>query len=281
MEKNVCAESGRYVLCLNVHHTEDFPGRDFDKRSLAALSEAVMKDIDPEDTLSEVFDMSIDNECITFVQRTSVYEDWVFTEARVLGAMFQTAMLARGIPITGFLSFLDDVGPMNDVSASEGKRGTRGGAEAGDLNEPLLGIYVLPSAWKPYEGQRPGTVALYAAYGNWRIKRGEQLLLNPFLELEGAFEADCHGEMGVPYAQWCEPFFPNELLALKFVCDYVETADAKKEGPSQAVADFRATVDFYKDVLPAGVFDWARAATSSPKWGGLRDGRGPLVPRLG
>lgn len=281
MEKNVCAESGRYVLCLKVHHTEDFPGRDFDKRSLAALSEAVMKDVDPEDSWSEVFDMCVDNDCITFVQRTSVYEDWVFTEARVRGAMFQTAMLARGIPITGFLSFRDEVGAMCDVSSSEGQWGAKVGVEAGDLNEPLLGIYVLPSAWKPYEGQRPGTVALYAAYGNWRIERGEQLLLNPFLELEGAFDADCHGEMGVPYARWCEPWFSNELHALKFVCDYVEAADKNEVSQGRLASGLRGAMGFYMDVLPVEVFEWVRTATSSPKWGELRNGQGPLVHRLG
>jgi hypothetical protein len=281
MEKNVCAESGRYVLCLKVHHIEDFLGRDFDERSLAAISEAVMKGIDPEDTWAEVFDMSVDNDCITFVQRSREYEDWVFTEARVLGAMVQTAMLARGMPVTGFLSFDDEPASMSEASSSKVQRAATGGADAGAINEPSLGIYVLPSAWKPYERQRAGTVALYAAYGNWRIERGEQLLLNPFLELEGAFEADCHGEIDGPYAQWCEPFFPNELLALKFVCDYVEAADKNEVSQGRLASGLRGAMEFYKDVLPVEVFEWARTATSSPKWGELRNGRGPRVHRLG
>jgi hypothetical protein len=272
MVKSACLESGRYVLSLEVPHIDEFVGGDLVERRLATMSKAVMKDIDLAGKLAQAFDMRVRSDGITFVQRSSGYEDSVFTEAMALGSMFQTAMLAKGVPIKGVLSFRTGIAEQNDKPLFHALQGERDEAEVAAFSEPQLGIYILPSAWRPYEHQRPGTVALYAGFGNWRVDKNEKLLLNPFMELEDALVADSLGEIEVPYAKWCAPWFPNELLALKFVCDYVEAADLNKEDQSQVAADFRAALDFYKDVLPAGVFEWARAAASSPKWGRLPAG---------
>lgn len=128
------------------------------------------------------------------------------------------ALLSIGIPARGAISF----GEFEVRLDASGRHQVYFGkalveAYKAEQKEKWIGITILPSAWQPFEAEKPGTISAFAAEKVWLKRDDDVLLLNPFVKMRGWCTQDLYVEDNRPYSQWNAPEFPNDILRFKFL----------------------------------------------------------------
>jgi hypothetical protein len=195
----------------------------------------------------------------TFIlyQDLNGYASAYFLDVYAIGGMILSALLAKGIPARGAISF----GEFEVRHDSSGKHQVFFGralveAYRAEQREHWIGITILKSAWSPYEQQNPGNIAAFEKEGVWIRRHDDVLALNPFNRLRTLYWDDLIGEIEKPYLEWNVPEFPNDILGFKFLREQA-TAYALNGDFSGAIAiKYHATIAFLKQVLGPEIYEW-------------------------
>lgn len=203
------------------------------------------------------------SDTFVYYQESKGYGDWAFLDIYAIGGMVLSALLAAGIPARGSISF-GEFEVKVDGSGRHLLYFGRAMVEAykAEQREKWIGITVLPSAWKPYDAEKPGIIDQFASDGVWLRREDDVLLLNPFIKLRswGAL-ATVPGEVKKPYSMHDAPEFPNDIRGLRFLRETAATYAARNDFHSAAAAKYHVTIAFLKKVLGAELYDWAEQAS--------------------
>lgn len=199
-----------------------------------------------------------------FYQELNGYDNKAFLDAYAIGAMLLSALLAKGIPARGTITFGEFEVKPDSTDRHQlyfGKALIE--AYQSEKKENWIGITIQPSAWQPYEQNNPGVITAFQNEGVWRMRDDGVLLLNPFVKLRAWYEADLLGEITFPYLQWDEPEFPNDLLGFKFIHTEAKRYEENGDFTGRVAGKYFSTVAFLQNVLGAERYEWASNLATS------------------
>lgn len=201
-----------------------------------------------------------------FYQDPKGYGDWAFGDVYAIGGMVLSALLAKGIPARGAISF----GEFEVCGDESGKHQVYFGralieAYRAEQKEHWVGITILKSAWLPFEANNPGNVSAFENDRVWLMRNDGVLLLNPFIKLRGWHLYDLIGEIDKPYMEWDAPEFPNDILGFKFLRDQAAAFGAAGDFSSKVAIKYHSTIAFLKEVLGEELYEWGTRISKTPE----------------
>lgn len=252
---------GRYLLYLDILGFKDLVETKPTKEIYDVIDSALSA-FGRWEELNGQFKTIYFSDTFIFYQDPKGYGDWAFLDVYAIGSMVLSALLAAGIAARGAISF----GEFEVQLDSSGRHQVYFGkalieACKAELQEKWIGVTILPSAWKPYEAANPGLIDIFAREKVWLRRADGVLLLNPLAKLRDGYNLAIFGESEKPYSNWYAPEFPNDILALKFIREKAESFAAIQDFTSPVAVKYHTTLQFLKDVLGDGCYEWGYEAS--------------------
>lgn len=256
MDCNTDLRKGRYVLYLDILGFSNL----IESRDAEEVYETInnaLAAFEQWEELNQFFRTIYFSDTFIFYQDSKGYSSGAFLDVYAIGGMVLSALLAKGIPARGAISF----GEFEVRSDDSGKHQVYFGralieAYRAEQRESWIGISILKSAWLPYEKENPGNIAAFENERVWLMRNDGVLLLNPFIKLRGWYIPDLLGEIDTPYLQWDAPEFPNEILGFKFLRDQAAAYAASGEFSGRIAIKYHSTIAFLKQVFGEELYDW-------------------------
>ena len=247
---------GRYVLLLDILGFSELVESKGAEEIYGVINEA-LRAFGRWEELNKLFRTIYFSDTFVFYQDPKGYGDWAFLDVYAIGGMVLSALLAKGIPARGAISF----GEFEVRADNSGKHQVYFGralieAYRAEQRENWIGITILNSAWSLYENSKPGTIAAFESEHVWIKRSDDVLLLNPFVKLRGWYTYDLIGEVEKPYLRWNAPEFPNDILGFKFLRDQAAAYASVGDFSGKVAIKYHATIAFLKQVLGAEIYDW-------------------------
>lgn len=256
-------KQGRYLLYLDIlGFSELVKSRDIE--DVYSTINQALETFKRWEDLNNQFKTIYFSDTFLFYQDPRGYGDWAFLDSYAIGGMLLSALLAKGIPARGAITF----GEFEVRLDSSGDHQLYFGqalidAYLAEKRENWIGISILESAWRPFEAHNPGNIDILASERVWIRRHDNVLLLNPFVKLRSWYEDDLIGEISTPYLGWDAPEFPNDILGFKFLRD--RAADYVKNGDfsSKIALKYHGTLAFLKQVLGDDIYEWGARISHS------------------
>lgn len=252
--------NGRYLLLLDILGFSQLVETQGHQEVYATIERA-LEPFRVWERLNGQFRTIYFSDTFVYYQESKGFHQSLFLDIYAIGGMVLSALLAAGIPARGAISFGEF-----EVKADSSKRHLlyfgRAMIEAhrAEQREKWIGITVLPSAWKPFEESRPGSVDTFAQGGAWLRRDDEVLLLNPFVKLRSWSELIwLPGEVQKPYSKH-DSGMATDLMGLKFLRDTAQDFADRNDFLSSEAVKYHATLVFLKKVLGARLYAWAEEA---------------------
>lgn len=260
MNQNGSLDQGRYLLFLDILGFSQLVETKSTQEIYAVIDDA-LKAFGRWEELNGLFKTIYFSDTFVFYQEPKGYGSWAFLDVYAIGGMVLSALLAKGIPARGAISF----GEFEVNLDASGRHQVYFGkalieAYKAEQREKWIGITILPSAWKPYEAENPGVIDAFATEKVWALRDDGVLLLNPFIKLRGWYTSALIGEVSKPYSKWDEPEFPNDILGFKFIRDQADLYAAKNDFISPAAIKYHMTVRFLGSILGDQLYKWGEEA---------------------
>jgi hypothetical protein len=256
--------SGRYLLFLDILGFTDLVETKGIEQIYRKVND-VLAEFSRWERLNGDFRTIYFSDTFIFYQQPKGYGDWAFLDIYAIGAMILSALLAKGIPARGTISF-----GQFEVQADETEKHQLYFGEAlveayrAEMKENWIGITILESAWSLYDQSTKGNIDLFAKEAAWIKRKDNVLLLNPFTSLfEGYIMFLCGEFDRDDYATYSWQL-ANDVQALKFL---VQTArNFVKEGDfsGKVAMKYHSTVAFLKAVLGDARYQWALDLSAVP-----------------
>jgi len=248
---------GRYVLLLDILGFSELVKTRGKTEVLSTINEA-LKAFDRWESLNKSFKTIYFSDTFLFYQVDKGYGDWAFLDIYAIGGFILTALLAKGIPARGAITF----GDFEVVDCESEKHQVYFGAalveaHQAEQREGWIGITIQPSAWHPFEAENAGRVNTFQEEKVWFKREDGILLLNPFIKIKNWYVYDLIGEIDVPYCEWDRPDFPNEILAFKFLHDKGNLYAEKGDFTGRVAGKYHATNGFLKKMFGSEIYEWA------------------------
>lgn len=149
---------------------------------LGTINEA-LKAFDRWEKLNQLFKTIYFSDTFLFYQVPKGYGSWAFLDVYAIGSLILTALLSKGIPARGAITF----GDFDVIAGLHGNHQVYFGtalveAHRAEQKENWIGITIQPSAWKPYESESPRIVRAFESEKVWLKRDDDVLLLNPFIK---------------------------------------------------------------------------------------------------
>jgi hypothetical protein len=252
--------SDRYLLFIDVLGFSELVQTQSAESVYAVVDEA-LRAFGRWEELNQQFRTIYFSDTFIFYQESEGFGDWAFLDVYAIGAMVLSALLAKGIPARGAITFGEFV-VRQDSSTKHQVYFGKALIEAyrAEQRENWIGITIQPSAWQPYEAKNPGVVTTFESEGVWIRRSDGVLLLSPFIKLRGWYPSVLIGEVDKPYLKWNEPEFPNELRALKYLVTEANKYSEAGDFAGKVASKYHATINFCEHILGRELFAWAIAA---------------------
>lgn len=251
---------GRYLLLLDILGFSELVETKRTQDIYAVIDNA-LKAFGRWEELNGLFKTIYFSDTFLFYQEPKGYGSWAFLDIYAIGGMVLSALLAAGIPARGAISF----GEFEVDFDSTGRHQVYFGmalieAYKAEQREKWIGITIMPSAWKPYEAEKPGIIDAFASEKVWSTREDGVLLLNPFIELRSWYLCSLIGEVDKPYSGWNTPEFPNDILGFKFLREKAASYAAKNDFTSPAAIKYHTTIRFLECILGKDLYAWGEQA---------------------
>lgn len=250
-------ESGRYLLFLDILGFSAMVNDRCADEIYEVVDEALREFTKWED-LNKLFRTIYFSDTFLFYQDPKGYGDWAFLDVYAIGEVVLAALLAKGIPARGSITF----GQFEVRGDSTSRHLIYFGkalieAYQSERKEKWLGIAIQPSAWIPYENSNKEIIKVYESERIWRLREDGVLMLNPFRFLCGCYEDNLIGEIDVPYMEWHRPYFPNAIQGFRFLLEKTKEYTQKGDFSSREAVKYHSTVAFLHDVMGEDIYRWA------------------------
>lgn len=261
MNQYVAYDQGRYLLFLDILGFSQLVETKSTQEIYAVIDDALKAFVRWEE-LNGLFKTIYFSDTFIFYQEPKGYGSRVFLDVYAIGGMVLSALLAKGIPAKGAISF----GEFEVRLDATGRHQVYFGkalieAYKAEQREKWIGITILPCAWKPYEAEKPGIVDAFASEKVWSKRDDGVLLLNPFIKLRSWYISALTGEMTKPYSRWDSPEFPNDILGFKFIREQAAHYAAKNDFTSAAAIKYHTTIRFLESILGEHLYKWGEEAS--------------------
>ena len=268
MSSDVDVKNGRYLLFLDILGFSELVKSKGVEEIYAIIDES-LQEFDRWEHLNKLFKTIYFSDTFIFYQEPKGYGKWAFLDVYAIGAMIFSALLAKGVPVRGAISF----GGFEVRSDSLSRHQVYFGealieAYKAEQRENWIGITILESAWAPYEDENRGTIAAFERERVWKKRHDRVLMLNPFLKLRGWCGEDRIGEIEGPYLEWDDPEFPNDILAFKFLREQAASYSKKGDFSGNVAIKYHATIAFLKEILGVEIYEWGVRISEPDKVGG-------------
>lgn len=256
MSSKSVINQGRYLLFLDILGFSELVETKSAEEIYAVIDES-LRAFGRWEELNGLFRTIYFSDTFIFYQEPKGYGDWAFLDVYAIGGMVLSALLAKGIPARGAISF----GEFEVQFDATGRHQVYFGkalieAYKAEQREKWLGITILPSAWHPYDAQNPKTIDAFAGERVWARRDDGVLLLNPFIKLRSWYSSALIGEVDKPYSKWNAPEFPNDILGFKFIRDQAEKYAARNDFTSSPAMKYHATERFLRSILGEKLYHW-------------------------
>lgn len=249
-------KDGRYLLFLDILGFSDLV-KDKNPDEIYAIIDDALKSFSRWEQLNKLFKTIYFSDTFVFYQEPKGYGDWAFLDIYAIGGMVLSALLAKGIPARGAISFGQfevRIDSSNNHLVYFGDALIE--AYKAEQKEQWIGITVLESAWRPWEDRNTGNVKAFESERVWRQRKDNVLMLNPFIKLRGWYQEDQIGEVDKPYLDWDAPEFPNDILGFMFLREQAHKYSENGDFSSNVAVKYFSTIAFLKDVLGKDIYEW-------------------------
>ena len=248
---------GRYLLLLDILGFSELVRTKGREEILGTINDA-LEAFNRWESLNQQFKTIYFSDTFLFYQVPKGFGSWAFLDIYAIGSFILTALLAKGISARGAITF----GDFEVIDGAQGNHQVYFGtalveAHRAEQRENWIGITIEPSAWKPYESKDPGIIKAFASEKVWLPRKDGVLLLNPFIKITGWHIHDLIGDLDVPYLEWDQPEFPNEIKAFAFLRDMAEQHSKIGDFTGRVASKYHATDAFLKQVFGPELYDWA------------------------
>jgi len=252
---------GRYLLFLDILGFSQLVETKSTQEIYAVIEDA-LKAFGRWEDLNGLFKTIYFSDTFIFYQEPKGYGGWAFLDVYAIGGMVLSALLAKGIPARGAISF----GQFEVKLDAAGRHQVYFGkalieAYQAEQLEKWIGITILPSAWKPYEAENPGTIDAFASERVWSKRDDDVLLLNPFIKIRSWYTHALIGEVDKPYSRWDAPELPNDILGFKFIRDQADFYAGRNDFTSAPAIKYHTTIRFLERILGDQLFKWGEEAS--------------------
>jgi len=249
-------KTGRYLLFLDLLGFSKFVENN-SPQEIYAVIDSALRSFSRWEKLNRQFKTIYFSDTFLFYQEPKGYGDWAFLDVYAIGAMLLSALLAKGIPARGAITF----GEFEVKADSTNKHQLYFGkalieAYEAEKREQWIGITIQPSAWEIYERKNIGTIKAFESENVWKIREDGVLLLNPFIKLRGWYVDDLIGEIDRPYMEWDMPEFPNDILGFRFLVDKAAAYSKIGDFSGHEAVKYHATIAFLKEVMGKDIYEW-------------------------
>jgi len=257
MSTSTALSQGRYLLLLDILGFSELVRTKGREEILGTINDALQA-FNRWESLNQQFKTIYFSDTFLFYQVPKGYGSWAFLDIYAIGSFILTALLAKGIPARGAITF----GDFEVVDGAQGNHQVYFGtalvdAHRAEQRENWIGITIEPSAWKPYELDDPRVIGAFESEKVW-LKRGDGvLLLNPFVKMRGWHMYDLIGEINVPYLEWDRPEFPNEIRAFAFLKAMAEQYSKSGDFTGRVASKYHATSAFIEQLFGPELYEWA------------------------
>jgi hypothetical protein len=250
-------KSGRYLLFLDILGFRKF-AKNSSSQEIYAIIDTALKSFSRWEEINRQFRTIYFSDTFIFYQVPKGFGEWAFLDVYAIGAMLLSALLAKGIPARGSITF----GEFEVKSDSSNKHQLFFGkalieAYETEKKEQWIGISIQPSGWEIYEKSKTGIIKTLESEKVWKIRHDGVLLLNPFIKLRGWYEYDLIDEIDCPYMEWDVPEFPNDIMGFKFLIDKAAAYANMGDFLTHEAVKYHSTVAFLKEVMGKKIYDWA------------------------
>lgn len=255
---------GRYLLFLDVLGFSELTESKGVEEIYAVINEA-LQTFNRWEELNKLFRTIYFSDTFIFYQEPKGYGDWAFLDVYAIGGMILSALLAKGIPARGAISFGEFEVRYDDLGKHQlyfGKALVE--AYQAEQKEKWIGITILKCAWALFEEHNPGSVAVFESERVWIKRYDDALLLNPFFRLRGWYFDDLIGEIDKPYLQWDVPEFPNDILGFKYLREQAASYASRGDFSGREAIKYHATITFLKQVLGEELYEWGTRISEQP-----------------
>ncbi len=262
MNKISNLREGRYLLFLDIlGFTNIVETRN--TQEIYDIVDNALKDFGRWEELNGLFKTIYFSDTFIFYQAPKGYGDWAFLDIYAIGGMLLSALLSKGIPARGAITFGEfefrlDTSERHQVYF--GKALIE--AYKAEQREKWIGITILPSAWRPYEQQNPGMINAFALEKTWLKRDDEVLLLNPFIKLRSWYPLALMGDVDKPYSNWDAPEFSNDIMGFKFLREQAELYCKRNDFTSPEAIKYHTTIRFLECIFGEKLFAWGIEASS-------------------
>lgn len=256
MNQHISLDQGRYLLFLDILGFSQLVETKRTEEIYAIIDNA-LKTFSRWEKLNGLFKTIYFSDTFIFYQEPKGYGNWAFLDVYAIGGMILSAVLAEGIPARGAISF----GEFEVKFDATGRHQVYFGkalieAYKAEQREKWIGITILPSAWHPYEAQKPGIIDVLASERVWSKRDDGVLLLNPFIKLLDWYSSALIGEVNKPYSKWDAPEFPNDIQGFKFIRDQAAAYAARNDFTSAVAIKYHTTERFLRSILGQQLYQW-------------------------
>jgi hypothetical protein len=208
---------------------------------------------DEWERLNDSFGTIYFSDTFIFYQKTPGYHDSCFLDVYGIGALILAALLSKGVPARGVISY----GDFSIDSEESHPKIYFGNAliEAHRSEKGLnwIGISILESAWQPYAGRNKSLLEVFESEHVW-LRSNSQLLLNPFQKIR-IWHMD--SEVIKPYSEWDAPYFINDIKGFLFLHQRALSYSTAGQFTSKEAGKYFSTIEFLKKVMGTEMYNWA------------------------
>jgi hypothetical protein len=192
-----------------------------------------------------------------FYQEHKGYGAWAFLDIYAIAGMLLSALLAKGIPARGAISFGEfevQIDTSNRHQIYFGKALIE--AYRAEQKENWVGITILPSAWQIWNDEKESMKA-YESEGAWICRHDEVLLLMPLIKLRSCYLSALSGEVEDPDLAGGSVALNNDIRAFDFLRKTARGFRSEGDFSSKLATKYHATMLFLADVMKDDFFMWA------------------------
>jgi hypothetical protein len=260
---HISPRQGRYLLILDILGFSELVMKR-GRNEVLHVIDVALGVFDRWGHLNKQFKTIYFSDTFLFYQETQGYGDWAFLDIYAIAALIHTALLAKGVPTRGAISF----GEFDIFDRGRSGQPVYFGralieAHEAEQRENWVGITILPSAWKPFETANLGIISTFESEKVWVKRSDDVLLLNPFIKLRGWHLHDLIGEINCPYEEWDPPDFPNEIQAFRYLRDMANTYAMAGDFTSKVASKYHVTQAFLSQVFGPELYAWANKISTT------------------
>ena len=255
--RTTIAPTGRYLLFLDILGFSEMVEKKSSDETYRVLND-VLAEFNRWEKANGDFRTIYFSDTIIFYQYPEGYGDWAFLDVYAIGAMILSALLARGIPARGAISFGQFEVRLDDAAKHQMYFGAAlVEAYRAEQRENWIGITILESAWSLFDESTRGMIQVFANEGAWIKRKDNVLLLNPFISLWDAHTMFHSGEFNRDSYKEYSSQLANDIRALKYLVRTAKDFENQGDFSGKVATKYHSTIAFLRTVLGEERYQWA------------------------